>query len=343
LACGFFIFPAFFGVRSDPKTEEFLKSAGVVEKFGKAQAQQSSKGDVQSTPLVTNAQAFGLYLNPPKPVPKPEDAGESVLEEIKPALSAKFTLIGTSFSAVRPELSKALIDEPGKGMYWVKQSSKIGHLVIEQIKDGIVIVSDGGRSFELVAERPEKISFLKNPPPPKPALLPAAAQPPAPPDQPPASPDQPPASPDQPPPTSPVQMGKEEETGFEKFTLEIQAVEADVQAGKLDPNVGTEKIEALMEKHMSETETIRARVSAEEAQDLDRLGQQLQAKKDVNSVQPSLPRPVEVKQTTPAKVESKPQTKTASSSSRASRSVPRQRDPRRRVIKVTGSTDANSR
>lgn len=329
MACGFFIFPAFFGVRSDPKIEEFLKSAGVVEKLSKAQAQQSSKGDVKSTPLVTNAQAFGLYLNPPKPVPKPEDAGESVLEEIKPALSAKFTLIGTSFSAVRPELSKALIDEPGKGMYWVKQSSKIGHLVIEQIKDGIVVVSDGGRSFELVAERPEKISFLKNPPPPKPALLPAAAQPPAPPDQPPL--------------TSPVQMGKEEETGFEKFTLEIQAVEADVQAGKLDPNVGTAKIEALMEKHMSETEAIRARVSAEEAQDLDRLGQQLQAKKDVNSVQPSLPRPVEVKQTTPAKVESKPQTKTASSSSRASRSVPRQRDPRRRVIKVTGSTDANSR
>jgi hypothetical protein len=58
-------------------------------------------------------------------------------------------------------MSLALIDEPGKGLRWVKQSSEVGHLIIEQVKDGEIVVRDGQRTFELVAERPKKVSLLK--------------------------------------------------------------------------------------------------------------------------------------------------------------------------------------
>jgi hypothetical protein len=58
-------------------------------------------------------------------------------------------------------MSLALIDEPGKGLRWVRPSSKVGHLIIEQVKDGIVVVRDGQNSFEIVAERPVKKSLLK--------------------------------------------------------------------------------------------------------------------------------------------------------------------------------------
>ncbi|MHC4076474.1 MAG: hypothetical protein ACYSRZ_08705, partial [Planctomycetota bacterium] len=62
-----------------------------------------------------------------------------------------------------PELSLALIDQPGKGFRWIRQSAEVGHLVIEQIKDGSIVVRDGEKIFELVAKRPEKRSLLKKP------------------------------------------------------------------------------------------------------------------------------------------------------------------------------------
>jgi len=164
LAVGFFIFPAVFGVRSDEQTERFLNSAGVIERFSKAQRQNNTESKDQISPLVKQAEAFALYLNPPPP--KRAVAYHKPTATPRPkTVSAKFELIGTSYYASHPELSLALIDEPGKGSHWVRQSSKVGHLVIEQVKDGLVVVRDGKRTFELTAERPKKTSLLKHPPP----------------------------------------------------------------------------------------------------------------------------------------------------------------------------------
>jgi hypothetical protein len=59
-------------------------------------------------------------------------------------------------------LSLALIDEPGTGLYWVRQGSKVGHLVIDQVKDGSIIVLDGQKSSELVVKRDEqKVNLVK--------------------------------------------------------------------------------------------------------------------------------------------------------------------------------------
>jgi hypothetical protein len=49
-----------------------------------------------------------------------------------------------------------LIDEPGKGKHWIRQSTTLNHLFIEQIKDGVVVVRNGETTFETKIE-PKKV------------------------------------------------------------------------------------------------------------------------------------------------------------------------------------------
>jgi len=159
----FFVFPAVFGVRSDKQIEEFLNSAGAIEKFDKARGDKIHDRDSRISPLVTQAKAFALYLNPPpepgkkvaatrrQPVPQPRPPGK---------VSTKFKLLGTCYYASQPQQSLALIDEPGKGLHWVRQSEKVKHLIIEQVKDGVVVVRDGERTFELAPPTLPRRSLL---------------------------------------------------------------------------------------------------------------------------------------------------------------------------------------
>ena len=162
LAAVFLFFSVFLGVRKDKQAEGFLKTAGAIEEFTQAKGKQLRKED-QISPLVKQAEAFALYLNPPaKPKPTRRSASRRAGDVPRPqSVSPKFKLIGTSFYASHPDLSLALIDEPGKGLRWVRQSSEVGHLVIEQIKDGSVVIRDGQKTNELVPERPEKASLVK--------------------------------------------------------------------------------------------------------------------------------------------------------------------------------------
>jgi hypothetical protein len=159
LAVVFFACPAVFGVRGDKQIEQFLNSAGAVEEFKAAKGDKVEDKRNETSPLVKQAEAFALYLNPP---PKPSPAPAVSRSEPKPkVVTPKFRLVGTSRHSLHPQLSLALIDEPGKGLRWVRTSSKVGHLIIEQVKDGLVVIRDGESTSELVAERPEKRSLLK--------------------------------------------------------------------------------------------------------------------------------------------------------------------------------------
>src|SRR4030042_6455435 len=162
LAIVFFVVPAVFGFRGDKQIEQFLNSAGAIEGFSQAKGEKGGDSQREVSPLVRQRELFALYLNPP-PKPTPAPSMPEIRSEPRPMglVTAKFQLIGTSRHLLQPELSLALIDEPGKGLYWVRQSSKIGHLVIEQVRDGVVVVRDGQNTFELVAERPEKRSLIK--------------------------------------------------------------------------------------------------------------------------------------------------------------------------------------
>ncbi|MFB0552679.1 MAG: hypothetical protein ACETWQ_05115 [Phycisphaerae bacterium] len=157
----FFVFPVVFGVHSDEQLEESLNSPGVIEKFNKTMGNKAKTGQDEVSPLVQQAGAFALYLNPP-PAKTPRTAtGRTAGITRGPAAPPKFKVIGTSYYKDRPELSMALIDEPGKGLRWFRQSSEVGHFLIEQVKDGIVVFKDGKGTFEQQAEQKPELSLLE--------------------------------------------------------------------------------------------------------------------------------------------------------------------------------------
>jgi len=161
LAAILLVFPVIFGVRSGEDIEALLKSPGVIEKFNKAVGNKATGSRNETSPLVQQAGQFASYLNPPTPKASRTLAGRGAPKARGPAVTPKFKVFGTSFNKERPESSIALIDEPGKGLHWVRQSSKIGHLLIEQIKDGLIVVKDNGRTYEVAAEQKPEMSLLE--------------------------------------------------------------------------------------------------------------------------------------------------------------------------------------
>jgi len=157
LAGVFFVFPVIYGVRSDERVDEFLELPSVREKFEDVSDNKTKAGESRVSPLVEQAEAFALYLNPIEPVVrKNSKATKTTTISDRVAVTPKFPVYATIYFEGNPELSQALIDEPGRERRWVRQSSQVGHLFIEQIKDGIVVVKSGGKTFDLLlAEKPE--------------------------------------------------------------------------------------------------------------------------------------------------------------------------------------------
>ncbi len=169
LAVILFVLPVVFGVRSDPKIEEFLRSPGAAGKLLASKDRRPVRNESQTSPLIKQAADFARYLNPPPLPPPPRSTARNTSREVRPAppaVTPKFKLIGTSFYATRPELSLALIDEPGKGFNWVRQGNSVGHLTIEQIKNGSITIRDGQGTSEMTVtvDQPWR-KLLKNPPP----------------------------------------------------------------------------------------------------------------------------------------------------------------------------------
>jgi hypothetical protein len=153
-----------FGARGDKDIEELLGEPDVIEKFNNSSGNKATRGTNQVSPLVQQAGAFALYLNPPKPkAPRPVKGRPSTVKRA-PSATPKFKVMGTSYYKDRPESSIALIDEPGKGLHWVRQSSMVGHLLIQEIKDGIVVIKDNNGTFELKTEETPYVSLLAGAP-----------------------------------------------------------------------------------------------------------------------------------------------------------------------------------
>ncbi len=222
---------------ADEQMDELLKSPTIMDKFEKLQGIGAGAEDAKS-PLVQEAQSFARYLNPP-PAPKPpkRPSKPRSTPSVKPkpaAASVKFKLIGTSYYASKPDLSLALIDEPGKGFRWVRRSDKIGRMVIEQIKDGVVIVNDGSKTIELKAKRPPKKSLLRG----KKSEADKLEK----------------------------QMSDRE---IELFNQMVDELQVDAEGD----SINDEQAAARMEKFVSQLKGVR--ISGEEAESLDKLGQEL--------------------------------------------------------------------
>lgn len=260
--------PAFYGVQADGKSEKFLASAGAIENFKKIKGSKKRRGaDNQVSPLVKQAKAFSLYLNPPKPKPKPGTKLQKTLGR-KSAIpkpkttTAKFKLIGTSYYQQQPEMSLALIDEPGKGLRWVWQSSKVGRLLFDQIKDGVVVIRDGKKTYEIAVEaRPQRRSLIKG-----------------------KSPKEIIKEADKAVSTSEasikfIEPSTEDDEAFMANVLEqLKVMQANIESDEAKSKDDTSE-DAAMEQFISELEAMR--VSAEEANELDRLGKTLKRDSEI--------------------------------------------------------------
>jgi hypothetical protein len=126
---------------------------------------QQNKADTLS-PLVKQAADFSQYINPPKPPPAPPKPQEPrIVSEPVAVLSAakpQFTVIATSYYRSRPEKSVALIYEPGRGEHWVIKGESIGHFVIDSIKDGAVIYSDGSKLQEVAVQMKPPVQIAQS-------------------------------------------------------------------------------------------------------------------------------------------------------------------------------------
>jgi hypothetical protein len=163
LAGIFFVFPVVYGVRSDKNVDEFLKLPSVKEKFESASDSRAKTVGSRTSPLVEQAEAFASYLNPSKTTaPKPSITARTTIDS-KLSVTPKFRVFATSVCATNPQLSLALIDEPGKGRYWVRQSDKVGHLLVDQVKDGFVVIKGSEQTFQLKLEEKSETGPLNTP------------------------------------------------------------------------------------------------------------------------------------------------------------------------------------
>jgi hypothetical protein len=277
-------FPVVFGLRGEEQVEQFLSLPGAIEQFsqGRSDSQQDSS-ERQISPLIKQAEAFALYLNPPPPK---QPAGvspsrPSIDTTPRPErVSAKFTLVGTSVHPSHPEQSLAFIDEPGKDLQWVRQNSEVGHLIIEQIKDGLIVVRDGQRTFNIpVQQRPMQISLLDDGSGPVsyedrgitglPAALSALES-----IDTGVSTTEAPSRPTAFVPRSRPEIDNEERAALEELVSKLKELHSSLESDKIDPERSPEQEAAMMEKLISDFK--QARVSSEEAKKLGDLGNELE-------------------------------------------------------------------
>ncbi len=166
LAIAFLGISVVYGTDDDPEVDELLKAPGAVEQFEKNRGKSAHKASANTkSPLVVAAEELAKLINPArKTVPRRPRPASKIVRPTGPKVvpnkvTAKFKLVGTCYSDVAANRC-AFIDEPGQGQHWVRESDKIGHLTIKEIKDGVVVVQNGQGLEELLVEEAEVVSLL---------------------------------------------------------------------------------------------------------------------------------------------------------------------------------------
>jgi hypothetical protein len=128
----------------------------IEEKFRQSSSHGKKSNEPALSPLVRQAQAFALYLNPPKPPkPKVETARKSEPKKVAvklPKIEPKFRLLSTSYYRSNPEKSLALVSEPGKGTHWVGAGEDLGHFRIEEIRKGMILFRQDDRILQMAID-----------------------------------------------------------------------------------------------------------------------------------------------------------------------------------------------
>jgi hypothetical protein len=177
-AIAFIAYLTMSGLKPDADVEAILNKQSAIEKFKQLIGLASDVKDPESA-FVTQAKKFALRINPPKP-PKPvKKPGEPVTTKKplerpkidrpappKPTRTTKFSLLATVRYEEQPEKSLALLNVVAEGQKWVRQGEAIGHLTVNLVNDGsIVLFQDGELNTEIFVppvKKPKQV-LLKDP------------------------------------------------------------------------------------------------------------------------------------------------------------------------------------
>jgi hypothetical protein len=110
---------------------------------------RSKNADQALSPLVKQATAFALYLNPPQPPlpPRPIVTAPPTVNPPpvpRPASPApQFRLLGISYNRSDPDRSLAMVWDAGQEGRWIRKGDRLGHFVVERIEKEALIYRDG--------------------------------------------------------------------------------------------------------------------------------------------------------------------------------------------------------
>ena len=167
---------AVLGLKGDPEIKLFLAKPGIVDELRKKAGQEGVQEE-KSSPLVAMAKLIALRFDPPPPPKPPEPkvkpkpptevartAPKLVIPQPKVQTSIKSDLLATVLYESAPEKSLALLKTSGSKQEWFRQGEKVGHLEIQEIRDGSVVFTQGGRSPQekFVPAKPQVKSLLKS-------------------------------------------------------------------------------------------------------------------------------------------------------------------------------------
>ena len=140
----------------DGQVEKILNAPSAVDRFQKQYGDKVNDDQDTTPPLVREAKIFASILNPPASDAAPARTTASHFKSkptVKPPVSsARFDLVGTSYSATDPASSFAYIRLQDRTYQWVRQGDEVGHSVIREIRSGSIIYWDGRQDIQMLAE-----------------------------------------------------------------------------------------------------------------------------------------------------------------------------------------------
>ena len=123
-------------------------------------------------PLLEQAEALALYLNPPKPPPRRETALPAVN---RPSLTPspaprplsptpQYRILAISYYRSSPDKSLAMVWDAKKGGYWIKKGDRLGHFVVERIEKEAIFYRDGDqlRQMAIAIKQSVPLARLKS-------------------------------------------------------------------------------------------------------------------------------------------------------------------------------------
>ena len=153
--------------KNDQRMGKVLGSPGAVERFHDLHGDKSTGNQDTTPPLVRQAELFKDILDPKLPPPAAAVQAHTPAPRVNPIVkpvstTAKFTLIGTSYSPSNPISSFAYVRFPDNTYQWIQCGSEVGHMVIKEVREGSVICWDGHRDSEIAMEVvPDRVSLLE--------------------------------------------------------------------------------------------------------------------------------------------------------------------------------------